>query len=314
MPDYPGIRCDFARLIFFAAFLGAVFGSALPVCSQALDKGSLPVSSTFTDAGAGGFAATNNSGWVNDTNQNTVARRVVSVPAKPGLLNTGWQGKLTPAAGMTVTVAGTILENLDVTGTVTVKAKNVTIRNCRINAGSFYGIKCTSGFSGLLIENCELTGASSAMIFGGNFTARRLNIHHGGSDGIKATHDVLVEQCWIHHLGMTPTAHADGVQTHGGGGSNFIYRYNNFDLPSGLPGFVSNSAFILEPDGGLLTDVLINRNWLNGGNYTIYGSGMSGVMVTNNKFGRGYRYGIRSKVLVENWVANVWEDDGTPAQ
>ncbi len=241
-----------------------------------------------------------------------VTSPTVAAPEKPGATNTGCTGKLMAASGRTITVSGTVLENLDITGTVYVKANDVIIRNCRITANSFYGIQCTFGFTGLLIEDCELTEASSAMIYGGDFIARRLNIHHGGADGLKTTHDVLVEQCWIHHLGMTPTAHADGVQTHGGGGANFIYRYNNFDLPVGLSGFVSNAAFILEPDLGEPTNVLVDRNWLNGGNYTVYGSNMAGVTVTNNRFGRGFKYGLRSEVIDKNWIGNVWEDDGTP--
>lgn len=262
-----------------------------------------------TPANAGGYTVMVSNPAATVTS--LVALLTIVGPTKPGATNTGWTGPLTSATGGNLTVAGTVLENLDIAGTVYVKASNVTIRNCRITAGSFYAIQCTFGFTGLLIEDCELTDASSAMIYGGDFTARRLNIHHGGADGIKTTHDVLVERCWIHHLGMIPTAHADGVQARDGG-ANFIFRHNNFDLPVGLAGFVSNSAFILQSVGGQLTNAIIDSNWLNGGNYTVYGADMAGVTVTNNQFGRGYQYGLRSGVLDQSWIDNVWEDDGTP--
>ncbi len=37
-------------------------------------------------------------------------------------------------------------------------------------------------------------------------------MHDAGGDGFKAEGNVLIEACWIHHLGTSDGAHADGVQ------------------------------------------------------------------------------------------------------
>lgn len=237
------------------------------------------------------------------------------LPPKPGPSNTGVPAgtTLTSYTGSyTITTDGTVIDSKIMTSRLHIKANNVTIRKCRWDSGGPYSIQCTYGYTGLLVEDCELRNMGSAGIYGSNFTARRLNIHDSDGDGLKPSANCLVESCWIHHLGKGDGAHADGVQTHGGGGSNFTYRYNNFDMPVTDPApYKSNAAFMLEPDGGELHNVLIEYNWMNGGNYTVYGSNMSGVTVRYNYFGRDYRHGIKSKVV--NWYGNVWEDNGQPA-
>ena len=161
----------------------------------------------------------------------------------------------------------------------------------------------------------------SAGILGRNFTARRLNIHESGGDGIKAFGNVLVEDCWIHHLGMNPGAHADGDQTRNG--SNFVFRHNNIDMPvpespNGTTGYASNGTFMIQDELGPVDNFLIQDNWLNGGNYTImlgnedFG-GPSNIQIVGNRFGRDYRYGtMRPDGLTVIASGNVWEDTGEP--
>lgn len=235
---------------------------------------------------------------------------ISGIPAKPGPSNTGTSGTLTTYTGSkTITVDNTVLEDYEMSGTIHIKANNVTIRNCKISGG-IYSINCTYGYTGLLIEDCELINVSSAGVYGGNFTMRRTQIHESDGDAVKPTTNCLIEQCWFYNLGRGAGAHADGVQSRHGG-TNMTFRYNNFDMPITAPSpYKSNAAFMLEPDGGPLTNVLIEYNWMNGGNYTIYSSG--DTTIRNNWFGRDYRYGIRNGPYTE-WSGNVWEDDGTPA-
>src|SRR5690606_6660981 len=150
---------------------------------------------------------------------------------------------------------------------------------------------CTYGYTGLLIEDCELINVSSAGVYGGNFTMRRTQIHESDGDAVKPTTNCLIEQCWFYNLGRGAGAHADGVQSRHGG-TNMTFRYNNYDMPITAPSpCKSNAAVMLEPDGGPLTNVLIEYNWMNGGNYTIDSSG--DTTIRSNRFGRDYRYGIR---------------------
>jgi hypothetical protein len=235
------------------------------------------------------------------------------VEYRPGPGNTGPTNEsiLVPRSGFTVTQAGAVIENVRVTGTIRIQASNVTLRNFVIDAGGApYGIQATYGASGLVIEDGEIVNASSAAIYGGGFAARRLEIHEMGSDAIKPTSDVLVEQSWYHHLGTRADSHADGAQSRWGG-SNIIFRGNNCDIPVDVSGYRSNACFIVEPDGGPITNFVIEGNCLNGGNYTIYCSNQ-GVTVRNNRFGRAHRYGIRN--ACSNWSGNVWDDTGAPAE
>lgn len=92
-------------------------------------------------------------------------------------------------------------------------------------------------------------------------------------------------------------------------------------LPPGVTEFRSNATHIIH-DG--TTGVLIENNWLTGGNYTIYRN--PGTTVRNNIFGRenGDHPSLdrcsncdgSSRLCngpFDDWSGNVWEDDGTEA-
>jgi hypothetical protein len=247
---------------------------------------------------------------------------------RPSADNTGPSDPeaLTRSQAPRIRTDGAVLKDLDLSGTVTIDADNVTLRNFRLNASSdFYGIQIVAGHKGIVIEDGEIFNMKSAGILGAGFTARRLHIHDSGGDGIKAGGaggPTLVEQCFIEKLGTKPGAHADGNQTRGG--SNITFRYNNIWMPApGTPNYPgapykSNAAFMIS---GEVSDFVIERNWLNGGNYTIYcqNTGGSGVFVRNNRFGRdnGGRLAgkearrLRAGVCAE-WAGNRWDESGGP--
>jgi hypothetical protein len=248
---------------------------------------------------------------------------------KPGPDNTGptEPNLLVPSGSITITQDGAVIENVFVKGTMTVEAANVTIRNFRIDGGGdssgggvSYGINVKPVASNVLIEDGEIFGISSSGLLGANFTARRINIHHSGGDAIKTTGNNLVESCWVHHLGMNPGAHADGNQTRFG--SNFTFRCNFFDMPipdgaagPGAP-FKSNAASINQAKAGNITNMVFDRNWMNGGGYTLYitavnGYTFDGCTVTDNRFGRDYRFGpLTTSGPLSNihLSGNVWDD------
>ena len=166
------------------------------------------------------------------------------------------------------------------------------MRNFIVDAGGSAGsaIKVHPGSTNVLIENGEVTNSIAALVTGTSFTARRLNLHHGGQDGFNPYDNVVIENNWVHHLGMQDGAHADGVQL--GGGSNFVIRNNYFDMPINQSGFRSNAAIFIRAWKGPIRNVTVDGNWMNGGNYTVYVMDDSGnVKVTNNWFGRDFRYG-----------------------
>ncbi len=245
-------------------------------------------------------------------------------PERPWAHNTGPNDPeaLTPSGTLTITTDGAVLENLDISGMLTIDADNVTVRNFRIEASAYYGIRVADGHSGIVLEDGEIYGMKSAGILGVGYSARRLHIHDSDGDGLKAQGTggpTVVEYCFIEKMGRGLEAHADGNQTRGG--SNITFRYNNIYMPyPGTPNYPgapykSNAAFM---SSGKISNFVIERNWLTGGNYTIYCSN-SGVSVRNNIFGRengGLSKGkearrLRSGSCVE-WSGNRWEDTGEP--
>lgn len=182
---------------------------------------------------------------------------------KPGPSNTGPTnpGILVPRGGGTINTPGTVLENFDATGQITIAASNVTLRNFRITVGGSYGIRITSG-SNIIIEDGEISGMTSSGILGSGFTARRLNVYNSGADGMKPTNNVVIENCWFHHLGYITTAHSDGVQVRSG--TNIIIRNNFFDMAS-TPGYRNSQCVYAQAEVGSGIDgLLVEGNWFGG--------------------------------------------------
>lgn len=225
------------------------------------------------------------------------------------------KASLQPSGWITVTEPGTVIENVDITGGVNVKADNVTIRNFKLKGTSYFGIRADFGAKNLVIEDGEITDAQSAGVYGSNFTARRLNIHNMGNDAYKPFRNVVIEAGYAHHLGYISDSHADGVQMVVGG--KVVARGNNFDMNVYTqPGFHNSQVFIIQPQNGPIDDVLIEKNWINGGGTSIQlrdkGNGPpTNVRILNNYFGRDYRFGpwiVQGSTNVR--MCNVWEDTG----
>lgn len=249
-----------------------------------------------------------------------------ALSTRPWAHNTGPTdpAALASSSGLTVTTDGAVIENLDIRGRLTIDADNVTVRNFRIDAGdSHYCIFVETGHENILIEDGELTNSHSAAINAYSpITAKRLHIHDHGADGLKiSASGSVVESSFIEKLGGNPGSHADGVQQTGR--SNTSYLYNNFFMPkSGTPAFPggswnSNATIFLETPFGKTDNVVIEGNWLDGGNYTIYCSDFStNVSVTNNFFGRnngGWPDNVAGRIKTgncDNWSNNRWEDTG----
>jgi hypothetical protein len=233
---------------------------------------------------------------------------------RPGPTNTGVPPGtvLTPSGSITVSTAGAVVEGLDIQGTITVLANNVTIRKVRITTGDYYPVRYfDNNNTGLLVEDTEIIGTSGNVTSGiafRDYTARRVNVH-GSADGLKADANVLIEDCYVHDLSNGPGEHNDGVQSTGGKGVTIRH--------SSLSGG-SNSCVQTGDENAATENLTIDCNWLDGGGYTlnIRGTGATkprNTRVTNNRFGRDAQYGP--------WViddpnpvvtGNVYDDSGAP--
>lgn len=239
---------------------------------------------------------------------------------KPGADNTGPSNEAALRVQNLgkITTQGAVIENVT-TGCFEIAANNVTVRNFRVNGNRcLYGIKIPAGVTGTVLEDGEISEVNGTGIFGSDWTGRRLDIHDIGQDGIKASGNIVLENSWLHKMGDMGT-HADGIQTRKG--SNFTYRYNNFDMPIGQAGYTPNANFMLETADGASGNIVIDNNWLNGGNATINlssdGTNPDGtarehtnVKITNNKFGRDFRYTTHQLESAVTWTNNTWADTG----
>ncbi|MFN2557618.1 MAG: hypothetical protein ABR592_12280 [Nitriliruptorales bacterium] len=245
----------------------------------------------------------------------SIAAGAKNHPAKPGPENTGPRGALRPSGPVTVTTNGAVVQGLDVNGCIEIHADRVTVRDVRVHCDNPFGIRTMPGHSGTKIEFSEvaMVGCQDAAVSGG-WKELRYSELYGCADGTKIGSDTLVEYNYIHPT-KPPGAeiHLDGVQSLSA--RRVTLRYNNITLPADNGG---NAAGIFQTESGPSSDILIDSNWLNGGNYTIFVNAKNhgcpmNVRVTNNKIGRDYRYGVYYPGGCGELIAgNTWEDTGRP--
>jgi hypothetical protein len=223
---------------------------------------------------------------------------------------------LVPSSSLVINTPEVVLEGLDIQGTVTINANDVTLKNCKVAAASWAVINITSGKTGVVIQDCEINGLSAEGVRGisGQGTFLRNNIHHT-EDGIYLTGSdisfTLIQDNYIHDLQSNwSSPHYDGIATDGPV-SNITIRHNTI-----INSHDQTSAVMLSNYFGSVTNVTVDNNWLEGGGYTVYSDGqfnggtISGVSFTNNYLVKG-QYGyksIRNNTAV--WHGNVDGDTG----
>jgi hypothetical protein len=196
---------------------------------------------------------------------------------------------LTNSGTVTVRTAGATVQNLNITGQIIVRAQNVTVRNCRINAnGAWWGIDADSHNTN--VRDCEIfnNNFGNAAILGQGGTYLRLNIH-GFENGIVTQGGCTVEDCYIHDLNGGPDAHVDGVSIQQGSDTTVRHcRIESWDT----------SCVFIKNDFGSLSNHLVDDNLLinTPGKLTAYAvyssqtgpSGtITGVTFSNNIMQRG---------------------------
>lgn len=267
------------------------------------------------------------------------------VPAgPPGPLDTGplgvWDSTLgrrlaysdlTASGNVNVTVDGTVLRRLDILGTLTIRADNVRVEQCRIRPASESGTYTVNWanhqtFSrpptGLVMVDTEIDGqgrsggdtgpypsgwAQSAAIQPGiDYTLRRCNIH-GQIDNLKPQANpspIVVERCWLHDPASYYTSagnptHNDSTQIAGAGVlAPVTVRECLLDgwrpNNTGVTRYASSSGCqfgSFPADDGRLVDVLFEDNWIDGGSYVSRFNAV-GLAVVSNTVWRRNRIGL----------------------
>ncbi|HXZ72328.1 MAG TPA: hypothetical protein VEH31_15860 [Streptosporangiaceae bacterium] len=230
----------------------------------------------------------------------------------PDATNTGANcSSLAPSGSLTVTADGAVVEGKNISGSITIQASDVTIRNDCITSSDIYPVHFVSG-SNLTVEDTTITGrggdcSRAVEPAGGSTTMNRLNIS-GCQDGIQMYDNDVLKNSYIHDLAFTGDSHNDGVQQNGG--HNDIVRHNTIFNPHN-----QTSCVNFTTDFGGISNITITGNLLNGGDYTVYsrsgGNGdPTGVRVTGNQFGGADVFGLLSADGSVIWSGNVSDSTG----
>lgn len=228
----------------------------------------------------------------------------------PGTVLTVHNGELV------INTDGAVIENLDIRGNVVINADNVTIRNCLVTTGDFWGISMegggrSSGGTNATVENCTIVGlgnnTNGALVGGGTWLRNDISGFENGMvvDGS----DVLIQDNYIHDL--QGDGHKDGIAIHGSV-SDVVIRHNTVFAPS-----TATAAVFITNDFGPVTNVVVDNNLLSGGQFTVYSDEKSqnpgqinGVQYINNVIDRG-NFGwvtVSNNTIV--WSGNTDLDTG----
>jgi hypothetical protein len=208
-----------------------------------------------------------------------------------------------------------VIDGFDITGSVEIRANNVTIRNSRITSGEEHVIRVYKDSGGntyqnFVIEDSRLRGVGSceAAIAFSNYTARRVHIS-GCADGAKAFSNTTIADSYIADRYRTSGSHNDGIQS--SGGQNILIRHNTVLGPYKK----STSAIKVTGEQNDLANVLIENNYLSGGAYSLYTTEGNSHRATNidvvgNTFETGSSlYGdIRNTATDASFSGNVAYD------
>lgn len=238
---------------------------------------------------------------------------------------------LTPSGPVTVKKAGAVISNLDIKGSIKVYAPNVTIKNVRVdNTGpdgnKVAAIRLFDGAS-VTIEDSEIDAGDAALAIGyRDFTLRRVEIK-GGSDSLRTDGNVGVYDSYIHSLNRQPGSHSDIMQSLSGDGitvrHNTLMAFKPEPGSCGVEGDPMNAVYQIGNLNGDLSNVLIEDNLVNGGNYTFNANWakvttgefkVSNIRIQNNLFGRDFRYGpqVRMTDYGLQFQGNKYFDDLSP--
>jgi hypothetical protein len=235
----------------------------------------------------------------------------------PGPATTGVPANttLTSSGSLDLRQDGQVVTNLDITGRVSVYAKNVTIRRSRIvSDGTAFPIRTFDSAVNLVVEDVEIDGRGRppAGVCFDDYTLRRVNLHHV-PDGIWLGSRTNILDSWIHDLVRVQSSHNDCARVTGA--ADVALRHNRLDAYRPSTSETMNSCLTL---GMVVHNLRFEENYCNGGAYTI---GIrpdlvaSAAVFRRNVFGRNYRYGIISRPSQPGitWErSNVWFDNGQP--
>jgi hypothetical protein len=266
--------------------------------------------------------------------RSSTALRPAGPAGYPGAGNTGVPPgtALRDVGELTITKDGTVVHAVRAR-CIIVRASNVTVRRSLVRGGSCGSarqVEVADQERGVLFEDVEIDGARvharGAGIGGSGFTCRRCDIH-GMARGVQPNDHVVIEDSYIHDLYGTDISENAAFQSNGG--SHLVIRRSTLEMNKVPTG---GMAVALIGDYGVLNDILVEGNLLNGGgSYTVWGGDAASdknpafkarnTRFIDNAFGRtfyrkgGYYgpvAGWDGAMPGNRWSGNHWLDTGRP--
>ncbi|WP_300008223.1 hypothetical protein [Pseudonocardia sp.] len=188
--------------------------------------------------------------------------------------------RLCPSGPLTVRVPGTVLDGMDLRGGVVVDAPGVVVRRSRITGDGTgaYGVLTTAAGS-VRIEDTTLTGRfDEAAIGGAGWTAERVEIVGVSGDGAHAGAGSRLRASVLSRF--EPGEDVDGVAVLA---PDVVVEGTTVRM-----GERHRSAVSIAPGDGPPGPVVVRRNVLGGGDYTVLQSvgAADAVEVVENRFAR----------------------------
>jgi hypothetical protein len=222
--------------------------------------------------------------------------------------------------------SGTVIKNVELTGSIDVYANNVTIEDSVIKSRNWWGINLREGFHNLRIVHCTIVGLPGAGPDNGyenyGVSSGGTNVEVGWSN-ISGFGDAIslgsgnIHDNYVHDLQSFIAAHYtyynhdDDVISNGGSGLSIQH---NTLLDQLTPQKGASSAIGLYDDFGKVTNVSVVNNFLAGGAFTLYPASLTSahIRITGNVFSSMYwpKGGYYGPVDTSYWDAtgtgNKW--------
>jgi hypothetical protein len=261
-------------------------------------------------------------------------------PGFPGSNNTGVPvGKRLPTRdrGIQIYEDGAVMENIDVTGQIDIRADDVVIRNSKISGFVYLDIDQPQWADNTFtIRDTEINNGTNQRggVSLGNFTLERVNIH-GGQMSALCAKNCVVSDSWFHgqYAPLDQDWHLGGFLSNGG--SNMVVQRSTIacDTPNNEVGGGCSGDFNLFGDFEPIQNVLVDGNLFlesPGATYCLnlgynafkpFGPGANNIDVTNNTIQRGASgncagVAVGTDYMISgipapgnSWVNNKWDDE-----
>lgn len=226
--------------------------------------------------------------------------------------------QLTPSGSVTVDEPGAVVEGLDIDGTLTIRASDVTVRNTRVHGSAFQLVKVEDGATGVVLHRLEVDGEGreegASGIVGGSPTITRTRVT-GVENGFVPGTGTRIRHSYVHGLAAPGSPHYDGIQIDGD-----VRDISVTGSTVDVTDHGQTSAVMVDNYFGPSTGVVIDGNLLMGGGFTVYADGaFSGsdeitVSYTDNRMVAGhYGYSLVRGADVD-WAGNVIDATGAPVR